>query len=73
MGTSLSGLGRMTIDGAVHGGAEPRDVRVPPQRTVLLANGELVHVALPALDLALSNVRRPVRAPARDAVPAHQL
>jgi hypothetical protein len=48
-------------------------VRVPPQRAALPCDGELVHVALPALDRALRDVRRPVRPPAPqlpDAVPA---
>jgi hypothetical protein len=48
-------------------------VRVPPQRAALPRDGELVHVALPALDRALRDVRRPVRPPAPqlpDAVPA---
>jgi len=67
-----AGLGQ-DDDGAVDGGAQPGDVRVPPQRAALPRDGELVHVALPALDRALRDVRRPVRPPAPqlpDAVPA---
>jgi hypothetical protein len=60
-------------DGAVDGGAEPGDVRVPPQRAALPGDGELVDVGLARLDRALRDVRWPVR-PARlqlpDAVPA---
>ncbi len=59
--------------GAMHGGAQPGDVRVPPQRATLPGDGEPVHVASPGLDRALRDVRRPVRPPAQqlpDPVPA---
>jgi hypothetical protein len=59
-------------DGPVDGGAQPGDVRVPPQRAALPDHGEVVHVALPRLDRALRDVRRPVRPPRPqlpDAVP----
>jgi hypothetical protein len=55
-------------DGAVHGGAQPRNVSVPPQRAALPGDGEVVDVALPRLDRALSDVRRPVR-PSRPQLP----
>ena len=53
--------------------AQPGEVRVPPQRPALPRHGEVVHVALPALDRALRDVQRPVRPPVAqlpDAVPA---
>ena len=60
-------------EGPVDGGAQPGDVRVPPQRAALPDDGVVVHVALPRLDRALRDVRRPVRPPRAqlpDAVPA---
>jgi hypothetical protein len=57
---------------AVEVHAQPGEVRVPPQRAALPRDGEVVHVALPALDRALRDVRRPVRPPVAqlpDAVP----
>ena len=60
-------------EGAVDGGAEPGDVGVPPQGAALPGHREVVHVALPRLDRALRDVRRPVRPPGPhlpDAVPA---
>jgi hypothetical protein len=60
-------------DGAVDGGAQPGDVRVPPQRAALPRDGEVVDVALPRRDRALRDVRRSVRPPRPqlpDAVPA---
>lgn len=71
-GQREAGLGE-DDDGAVHGGAEPGDVRVPPQRATLPGDGEPVHVASPGLDRALRDVRRSVRPPAQqlpDPVPA---
>jgi hypothetical protein len=60
-------------EGPVDGGAQPGDVRVPPQRAALPGDGVVVHVALPRLDRALRDVRRPVRPPRAqlpDTVPA---
>jgi len=52
-------------DGPVDGGAEPGDVRVPPQRAALPDDLVPVHVALAGLDRALRDVRGPVRPPAQ--------
>jgi hypothetical protein len=46
---------------AVEVQAQPGEVRVPPQRAALPGHGEVVRVALPALDRALRDVRRTVR------------
>jgi hypothetical protein len=43
-------------------------VSVPPQRAALPGDGEVVDVALPRLDRALRDVRRPVR-PSRPQLP----
>jgi hypothetical protein len=69
---SLGALGQ-DDERAVEVDAQPGEVRVPPQRAPLVRDGEVVRVALPALDRALRDVRRPVRPPVAqlpDAVPA---
>jgi hypothetical protein len=48
---------------AVHGGAEPGAVRVPPQRALLPLDGEAVRVAAAGADGALRHELRPVRPP----------
>lgn len=64
---------RLDDNGAMNGGPEPEDVSVPPERSPLAGEGEVVDVALPWIDRALRYVRRPVGPPRpklSNAVPA---
>lgn len=49
---------------AVDGSPKPRDMSVPKKGAFLPYNGEVVHVALPGLDRALSHIGRSIGPPA---------